>query len=302
MTTSSRDSSVHGGCCRLDRLPTFRRVGPATPADTELMPAAVAKHGSILTGANLHLATSGTRRSASSGSVCCRHAAEYGSVPGRANVALSLCFGGHAAAFTTAVDALATDDQHKPACGTVSLAYCSQGGCGTKVVPSGTFNRIPGCRRTSLTAGVNRAFFCRPDVRDWLPADHLAWFAIDAVGKMDVSAFYAVYRADGRGRAAYEASMMVRLVLYANATKVRSSRAIECHCRQDVAYRVITGNVVPDHATLARFVVLAEQISQRPLGRGWPGTRARRRAATPLRSRARCWPSTRRPMTPKMSS
>ena len=34
---------------------------------------------------------------------------------------------------------------------------------------------------------------------------------------------------------------------------------IECHCRQDVAYRVITGNVVPDHATIARFVVRHEQ-------------------------------------------
>jgi hypothetical protein len=47
--------------------------------------------------------------------------------------------------------------------------------------------------------------------------------------------------------------------LYANATKVRSSRAIECHFRQDVAYRVITGNVVPDHATVARFVVRHER-------------------------------------------
>jgi hypothetical protein len=48
--------------------------------------------------------------------------------------------------------------------------------------------------------------------------------------------------------------MMVTLVLYSFATKVRSSRAIEGHCRQDVAYRVITGNVVPDHATIARFI------------------------------------------------
>src|ERR1039457_7145480 len=76
---------------------------------------------------------------------------------------------------------------------------------------------------------------------------------------MDLQAFYGAYRADGHGRAAYEPSMMVTLILYANATKVRSSRAIECHCRQDVAYRVITGNVVPDHATIARFVVRHEQ-------------------------------------------
>ncbi|TMM08334.1 MAG: transposase, partial [Actinobacteria bacterium] len=106
-----------------------------------------------------------------------------------------------------------------------------------------------------IESGREQGFLLPPDVRDWLPADHLAWFVIDAVGQMDLSAFYGAYRADGHGRAAYEPSMMVRLVLYAFATDVRSSRAIECHCRQDVAYRVITGNVVPDHATIARFIV-----------------------------------------------
>src|SRR5947209_4488089 len=100
-----------------------------------------------------------------------------------------------------------------------------------------------------------QGFLLPPDVRDWLPADHLAWFVIDAVGQMDLSAFYGSYRADGHGRAAYEPSMMVTLVLYAFATDVRSSRAIERHCRQDVAYRVITGSLVADHATIARFIV-----------------------------------------------
>jgi hypothetical protein len=52
--------------------------------------------------------------------------------------------------------------------------------------------------------------------------------------------------------------MMVTVVLYSFATKQRSSRAIERHCRQDVAYRVITGNLIPDHATIARFVVRHE--------------------------------------------
>src|SRR5881275_1372389 len=99
-----------------------------------------------------------------------------------------------------------------------------------------------------------QGFLLPPDVRDWLAADHLAWFVIDVVGQMDLSAFYGAYRADGHGRAAYEPSLMVTLVLYAFSTDVRSSRAIERHCRQDVAYRVITGNVVPDHATIARFI------------------------------------------------
>jgi transposase len=104
-----------------------------------------------------------------------------------------------------------------------------------------------------------QGFLLPPDVREWLPRDHLAWFVIDAVGEMDLSAFYGAYRADGHGRAAYEPSLMVALVLYAFAGGQRSSRAIERHCRQDVAYRVITGNLIPDHATIARFICRHER-------------------------------------------
>ncbi len=92
-----------------------------------------------------------------------------------------------------------------------------------------------------------------------MPEDHLAWFVIDVVGRMDLWVFYAAYRADGHGRAAYEPSVMVAVILYAFATNVESSRAIERHCRQDVAYRVITGNLIPDHATIARFICRHEQ-------------------------------------------
>ena len=109
--------------------------------------------------------------------------------------------------------------------------------------------------RNFIVSRREQGFLLPPDVRDWLPADHLAWFVIDAVKDVDLSAFYAAYRADGHGRAAYEPSVMVALILYAFSTDVRSSRRIECHCRQDVAYRVITGNLVPDHATVARFIV-----------------------------------------------
>jgi transposase len=105
-----------------------------------------------------------------------------------------------------------------------------------------------------IDSGREQGFLLPPDVRDWLGADHLAWFVIDAVEQMDLSAFYAAYRADGHGRAAYEPSLMVGVVLFAFATGVRSSRAIERHCREHVAFRVITGNLVPDHVTVARFI------------------------------------------------
>jgi transposase len=108
--------------------------------------------------------------------------------------------------------------------------------------------------RNFIECDREQVFLMPPSLREWLPEDHLAWFVVDAVGEMDLDAFYADYRVDGHGAAAYEPSMMVALLLYAYATKQRSSRAIELHCRQDIAYRVITANRVPDHATIARFV------------------------------------------------
>jgi transposase len=99
-----------------------------------------------------------------------------------------------------------------------------------------------------------QAFLMPPSLREWLAEDHLAWFVIEAVAEMELGEFYADYRSDGHGRAAYEPSMMVALLFYAYATRQRSARAIERHCRQDVAYRVICANRVPDHATIARFV------------------------------------------------
>jgi transposase len=97
-----------------------------------------------------------------------------------------------------------------------------------------------------------------PSLRDWLPEEHLAWFVLDAVAEMDLTAFHASYRDDGWGRAAHDPAMMVALFVYAYAIAVRSSRAIERRCRDDVAFRVITANHAPDHATIARFRVRHE--------------------------------------------
>ena len=92
-----------------------------------------------------------------------------------------------------------------------------------------------------------------PSLREWLAEDHVAWFVIDAVGELDLAAFFAAYRAGGHGRAAHDPAMMVALIVYAYAIGERSSRRIERRCREDVAFRVITANQAPDHATIARF-------------------------------------------------
>src|SRR5215217_4880752 len=104
-----------------------------------------------------------------------------------------------------------------------------------------------------------QSFLMPPDVREWLPPGHRAWFVIDAVGEIDLDAFYGAYRFDGRSRPPYDPAMMVALLLYAYARGTRSSRVIERACWEDVAFRVIAAQQAPDHATIARFLERHQQ-------------------------------------------
>src|SRR4051812_11738229 len=104
-----------------------------------------------------------------------------------------------------------------------------------------------------------QSFLMPPDVREWLPARHLAWFVIDAVEEMDLDAFYAGYRVDGRSRPLYDPAMMVAVLVYAYARGIRSSRMIERACEEGVAFRVLAAQQRPDHATIARFVERHEE-------------------------------------------
>jgi transposase len=120
--------------------------------------------------------------------------------------------------------------------------------------------RFIGCDR-------DQVFLMPPSLREWVPEEHLVWTVLDAVAELDLSAIYADYRDDGRGRPAYEPSMMVALLLYAYARGCRSSRAIERACIEDIAFRVVTGNLAPDHSTIAEFRCRHEQ----PLGEVFTG-------------------------------
>jgi transposase len=104
-----------------------------------------------------------------------------------------------------------------------------------------------------IGADRDQVFLMPLSVRDWVPEGHLVWTVLDAVGELDLSRFYTACRVDGHGRPAYEPSMMVALLLYAYARGNRSSRGIERACVEDVAYRVVAGNLVPDHSTIAEF-------------------------------------------------
>jgi transposase len=90
------------------------------------------------------------------------------------------------------------------------------------------------------------------DMRLWVGKDHLVWFVIDVVEGLDASGLEALGR-PGKGRPGYDPRMLAVLLVYAYLQGERSSRRIEERCRTDAAFRVATGNLVPDHSTICRF-------------------------------------------------
>ena len=99
----------------------------------------------------------------------------------------------------------------------------------------------------------DQEFLLPPNMIDWLPDDHLVWFLIEAVSRLDTSRFHRLAKLGGVGRRGYDPDMLLTLFVYAMAHGVSSSRRMERLCATDVAFRVICAQDVPDHTVLARF-------------------------------------------------
>jgi transposase len=91
-----------------------------------------------------------------------------------------------------------------------------------------------------------------PDLRQWLRPDHLALYVSDIVEQLDLSAILNAYE-EGRGQPPYHPQMMVKLLIYGYCVGKMSSRKLEAATYDDVAFRVLSGNQQPDHASIAEF-------------------------------------------------
>jgi transposase len=92
-----------------------------------------------------------------------------------------------------------------------------------------------------------------PSLDDWLPAEHLARFVAELVDEhLDLSRVRAAYT-EGRGAPPFDPRLMVRLLIYGYTTGVRSSRAIERRCVDDVPFRWLACGAAPDYRSIARF-------------------------------------------------
>ena len=100
----------------------------------------------------------------------------------------------------------------------------------------------------------DQTYLLPPSPSDWLPAGHLAYFILDVVAELDLSAIERSLQAkDHRGERPYSPRMMMSLLLYGYAVGVFSSRRIERATSEDVAFRILAAGERPHFATINAF-------------------------------------------------
>jgi transposase len=78
-----------------------------------------------------------------------------------------------------------------------------------------------------------------PNIKDWLPEDHLANFVSDVVDQLDLSAVEAVYEKDLRGQPPYNPRMMTKLLPYGYYIGIFSSRRIQRALIEEIPFRFL---------------------------------------------------------------
>jgi transposase len=100
----------------------------------------------------------------------------------------------------------------------------------------------------------SQSFLLPPSPLEWLPEGHLAYFVLDMVQALDLSAIgEAIQAKDGRGERPYSPGMMVALLMYGYSVGVFSSRRLARATYEDVAFRVLGGGEHPHFTTVNQF-------------------------------------------------
>ena len=102
-----------------------------------------------------------------------------------------------------------------------------------------------------VTIDYDTPLILPPNLREWVPANHMAHFILDAVQEMDLR--QARVNDRGTGSPQYPPGMLLPLLLYCYATGVFSSRRIEQATYDSVPVRMICGDTHPDHDTICTF-------------------------------------------------
>ena len=112
--------------------------------------------------------------------------------------------------------------------------------------------------RRFISGDRNQLHFLPRSVDEWVPKNHVVRFIWEIVNQMDLSAFYNFYGKEGGP--AHDPVMMLSVLIYAYCQGRRSSRQISRACVEEMPYRWLTGNILPDHCAIARFRARHEEL------------------------------------------
>jgi len=112
--------------------------------------------------------------------------------------------------------------------------------------------------REFIAGNRDQLLLLPPSVDKWVPMDHVVRFIWDCVSQINKFAFYSSYGREGRPP--YDPAMMLAVLIYAYSEGIRSSRKIAKACAEQLPFRWLTGNVVPDHCAVARFRSRHEEL------------------------------------------
>ena len=92
------------------------------------------------------------------------------------------------------------------------------------------------------------------DLRQYLPVDHAVFLIEDLVESLDLEAITRVYeQGDGRGQPPYHPVLLTKLLLHAYCEGETSSRTIVRKTYEDIGYRVLCVDHIPDFRTISDF-------------------------------------------------
>jgi transposase len=107
--------------------------------------------------------------------------------------------------------------------------------------------------RRVLRADYEQMMLMAPTVEDWIGPKHPARFVREFVAALDLRGLRLDTLDRTEGGEAYDPALLLQAWLYGYLRKIRSTRALEQACREEMGFVWLTGNHQPDHHALWRY-------------------------------------------------
>lgn len=107
--------------------------------------------------------------------------------------------------------------------------------------------------RQILAADYDQIHLLPPSVEDWVGPGHPARFVREFVAALDLKALGLDTLKRDEGGVTYEPALLLSVWLYGYMRRLRSTRALERACHDDIGFIWLSGNHRPDHNALWRF-------------------------------------------------